>query len=166
MKHLQIVVFSSRKIGVDHSPHLFRLSTEGWTDVTTSTDSSRVCGSSDTLGTFTLFAADATPPLIVPHVEGPLGNDGWYTGAIGDFTTWLDYFHQGYPSVELGVSEYGAGMGASLHSDTPASQDHSEEYQLLFHENYWGAMTGRPFLWGKFIWNMFDFAVDSRNEGG
>jgi beta-galactosidase len=26
-------------------------------------------------------------------------------------------------------------------------------------------MKERPFLWGKFVWNMFDFAVDGRDEG-
>jgi beta-galactosidase len=26
-------------------------------------------------------------------------------------------------------------------------------------------MKDRPYLWGKFVWNMFDFAVDGRNEG-
>ena len=26
-------------------------------------------------------------------------------------------------------------------------------------------MKSRPFLWSKFVWNMFDFAVDARNEG-
>jgi len=43
--------------------------------------------------------------------------------------------------------------------------DHSEEYECLFHETYWQAMAARPFLWGKFVWNMFDFASDGRNEG-
>ena len=27
-------------------------------------------------------------------------------------------------------------------------------------------MSARPFLWAKTIWNMFDFAMDTRNEGG
>ena len=26
-------------------------------------------------------------------------------------------------------------------------------------------MKTRPFLWGKYVWNMFDFAADGRNEG-
>jgi beta-galactosidase len=91
--------------------------------------------------------------------------DGWYSGAIGDFTTWLDFFHTAYPNVKTGVSEYGAGMGETIHSDTPVSQDHSEEYGITFHDSYWGSIQSRGWLWGKFIWNMFDFAVDSRNEG-
>jgi beta-galactosidase len=43
--------------------------------------------------------------------------------------------------------------------------DHSEEYQALFHEAYWQALAARPFVWGSFVWNMFDFASDGRNEG-
>ena len=27
-------------------------------------------------------------------------------------------------------------------------------------------MKNRPFVWGTFVWNMFDFAVASRHEGG
>jgi beta-galactosidase len=73
--------------------------------------------------------------------------------------------HANYPARIIGIAEFGAGAGPSIHSETPISQDHSEEYQVLFHETYWQAMNARPWLWGKFIWNMFDFAVDSRNEG-
>jgi hypothetical protein len=27
-------------------------------------------------------------------------------------------------------------------------------------------INARPFVWGSFVWNMFDFAVAGRNEGG
>jgi beta-galactosidase len=27
-------------------------------------------------------------------------------------------------------------------------------------------MKSRPFIWGTFVWNMFDFVVSSRHEGG
>ena len=33
------------------------------------------------------------------------------------------------------------------------------------HESHWKQMKTRRYLWAKIIWNMFDFAVDSRNEG-
>ena len=36
---------------------------------------------------------------------------------------------------------------------------------MMFHDFYWDTMRTRNWLWGKFIWNMFDFAADSRNEG-
>src|SRR6185295_17181341 len=35
----------------------------------------------------------------------------------------------------------------------------------LVHETHWKQMKTRRYLWAKIIWNMFDFAVDSRNEG-
>jgi hypothetical protein len=63
-------------------PHLFQFTATGWSDVTTSSDSSVVCGSTETLGTFEVFAADPTPPVITPHVDGPLGDNGWYVGDV------------------------------------------------------------------------------------
>src|SRR5204863_6771950 len=42
---------------------------------------------------------------------------------------------------------------------------HPEEYQSALHEATWTELAARPYIWGKFIWNMFDFASDSRNEG-
>src|SRR6185503_19394562 len=44
-------------------------------------------------------------------------------------------------------------------------QWHPEEYQALLHEQSWKQLAARPYVWGKFIWNMFDFASDGRNEG-
>jgi hypothetical protein len=79
---VEVCVAYDPKLYDGYSPHLFRAGTDGWTDVTTSIDSSRVCGSTDTLGVFAVFAADPTPPVIVPHVEGPRGNNGWYTGDV------------------------------------------------------------------------------------
>ena len=34
------------------------------------------------------------------------------------------------------------------------------------HEAAWAAMKERPFVWGTFVWAMFDFAVSTRHEGG
>jgi beta-galactosidase len=97
--------------------------------------------------------------------------NGWYWGSMNDFAPWADNFHATYPTRCVGVSEYGVGASIYQHSEDPVTEPanwgpyHPEEYQNLFHECYWQAMKARPFLWGKFIWNMFDFAVDSRNEG-
>ena len=65
----------------------------------------------------------------------------------------------------MGISEYGSGAGPSIHGSSPKNQDDSEEYQCLYHEDYWRAMKVRPWLWCKAVWNMFDFASDGRNEG-
>jgi len=96
---------------------------------------------------------------------------GWYNGTLGEFGPWLDEIHAKYPERRLGISEYGAGASIYQHSEEPglepaqAGHYHPEEYQNLFHETYWQAMQARPFLWCKFVWNMFDFAVAGRNEG-
>src|ERR1017187_3472318 len=96
---------------------------------------------------------------------------GWYGGVLTDLAPWADNFHSAYPTRMVGVSEYGCGASIYQHSEDPGTEPanagsyHPEEYQNLFHESYWQQMKARPFLWGKFIWNMFDFASDGRNEG-
>ncbi|HXI56554.1 MAG TPA: glycoside hydrolase family 2 TIM barrel-domain containing protein, partial [Polyangia bacterium] len=89
---------------------------------------------------------------------------GWYTGNYGQFAADVDSAH-GVAGRPLAISEYGAGAGITIHTATPTIMDHSEEYQSLLHEAHWKAISARPFLWGSFLWNLFDFAVDSRNEG-
>jgi HYR domain len=43
---------------------LFRLGDDGWSDDTSSVDGTSVCGTADALGTFAIFAHDATPPTL------------------------------------------------------------------------------------------------------
>jgi beta-galactosidase len=99
---------------------------------------------------------------------------GWYGGTTSGFATWADGAHAAKPAAPIAVTEYGAGAGITEHTADPAAADtaanhtplaHSEEYQAYYHEVYWAAMSTRPFLWGKFIWNGFDFASDTRMEG-
>jgi beta-galactosidase len=45
-------------------------------------------------------------------------------------------------------------------------KDYSEEYQALWHETVYPQIAARPWLWGSFVWNMFDFSSVRRNEGG
>jgi beta-galactosidase len=97
---------------------------------------------------------------------------GWYNGVISDLGPWADGVHAARATTGIAVSEYGAGASIIQHADnptaTPAStvtSPHYEEYQSLLHEQSWQELQARPFIWGKFIWNMFDFASDGRNEG-
>jgi beta-galactosidase len=96
---------------------------------------------------------------------------GWYNGKLGDFGPWADTIHSNYPSRCIGVSEYGAGGSIYQHSENPVQEPendghfHPEEYENLYHEIHWQQMEARPFLWCKFAWNMFDFAVAGRDEG-
>lgn len=92
---------------------------------------------------------------------------GWYdaSSSITDFAPWLDSIHKSQATKKIAVSEFGAGASITTHSLDPQPRDHTEEYQNLFHETYWKALASRNFIWGKFIWNMFDFAADDRAEG-
>jgi beta-galactosidase len=97
---------------------------------------------------------------------------GWYTGQFADFGPMLDEAHKRHPALPIAVSEYGAGAALTQHTDDPGGgpfnphgRPHPEEYQNWYHEASWNALRGRGFLWAAFIWNMFDFSSDSRQEG-
>ncbi len=95
---------------------------------------------------------------------------GWYGSSPEGFAPWADGIHAGRPTDAIGITEYGAGANVFQHQvppvyPGPSDPFHPEEYQSYYHEVYWVAMKARPWLWCKTIWNGFDFAVDSRNEG-
>lgn len=95
---------------------------------------------------------------------------GWYEEMPEDFAAYADSLHARFPRHKLSIAEYGAGAGTSQHEVVPKKPQttarwHPEEWQSRYHEAHWKAMATRPYLWGTFIWNMFDFASDSRNEG-
>ena len=96
--------------------------------------------------------------------------NGWYNGELAEFAPWLDRARADHPQARFGMSEFGAGASILQHAENPPRPDprgpwHPEEYQNLYHEAYWAALKERPFVWGKFIWCLFDFASDGRNEG-
>jgi beta-galactosidase len=91
---------------------------------------------------------------------------GWYHGKPEDFAPWLDSFHSINPDVPLGISEYGAEGIIEYHSNTPKMKDYTEEYHALYHELVWKIFKERPFLWSTYVWNMFDFGANIRDEGG
>ncbi|MDQ2731540.1 MAG: glycoside hydrolase family 2 protein [Armatimonadota bacterium] len=95
---------------------------------------------------------------------------GWYGGNPTEWAGWLDDFHRKYPTRSLGISEYGAGASIHQHEQNPVQPKaggpwHPEEWQSVVHEDAWNAMKTRPYIWGTFLWNMFDFASDGRREG-
>jgi beta-galactosidase len=113
------------------------------------------------------LASANTNPYEYLHTDAAGFNiyEGWYIDTLANFSTYVDTLHTNHPTLLMGVSEYGAGASAYFHSDTPHAQDHTEEYQCLFHESYWEQRQPRPYLWGTFIWVMFDVAASTRNEG-
>ena len=91
---------------------------------------------------------------------------GWYYGQMQDYDDFLDRFHAANPEMPLGISEYGVDANTALHSTEPKVQDYSEEYQALFHETVYPIFERKPYLWGSFVWNMFDFSSALRKDGG
>jgi len=109
----------------------------------------------------------------IPDLLGWNIYPGWYSnwGTKDDFGASLDKRRFDSKSGGICTSEYGAGANVSQHEENPrqpitASQWHPEEWQSLVHESAWAAMKERPFVWGTFVWCMFDFAVSTRHEGG
>jgi beta-galactosidase len=97
---------------------------------------------------------------------------GWYGGGYSRLGEFLDQFHAANPSVPIGISEYGAGASLYQHEANPPARKHQakgawhpEEWQTASHEANWLQIKARPWLWGAFIWGMFDFSNDNRSEG-
>ena len=96
---------------------------------------------------------------------------GWYSSPLNGIGAWADNIHATYPNRCIGITEYGAGGSIYQHSENPvfpsntSTPNHPEEWENIVHETNWLAMSSRPFLWCKLLWNEFDFAADGRNEG-
>ena len=96
---------------------------------------------------------------------------GWYVGKKDELGQWLDKYRDSSRHGGFCLSEYGAGANITQHEDNPnqpkwGGQWHPEEWQNEFHEANWAAIKARPFVWGSFIWNLFDFTSYFRREGG
>lgn len=91
---------------------------------------------------------------------------GWYHGKTEDFDPWLDKFHRINPDRPLCISEYGVEGIVQYHSESPKVKDYTEEYHALYHEVAWKIFERKPFLWATYVWNMFDFGANIRDEGG
>jgi len=97
---------------------------------------------------------------------------GWYYGTPDQNGPRMDHFHALHPQLPMSVSEYGAGGALSQHSDNPEGgpvnpfgRPHPEEYQSWYHEQAWKQLGARPYIFADWVWNMFDFASDLREEG-
>lgn len=91
---------------------------------------------------------------------------GWYVPGLFLNDLWIWFFHKCYPNRPLGFSEYGCEGMPNLHSTKPKRGDHTEEYQAIYHEYMLRCFERHPYMWGNFVWNMFDFAADAREQGG
>ena len=91
---------------------------------------------------------------------------GWYEGSVSQYKPWLDKFHATHPELPVGLSEYGADALVAYQSAQPAVGDVTESYQEYYHEKVLEQIEKMPYLWCTYVWNMFDFAADAREEGG
>lgn len=96
--------------------------------------------------------------------------DGWYGSTPSTLATYLDKQHSTYPKACIAISEYGAGASIyhqqdSLIQPIPTGWWHPENWQTYYHIENWKIFAARPFVWGSFVWNMFDFGAAHRTEG-
>ena len=96
--------------------------------------------------------------------------DGWYGATPATLASWLDKTHQAHPEIKIAISEYGAGASIyhqqdSLVQTSPGSWWHPENWQTEYHIQNWKIISERPYVWGSFVWNMFDFGAAHRTGG-
>lgn len=91
---------------------------------------------------------------------------GWYVGEAEEFEGFFESFRKATPGKGFGISEYGAEGILKWHTDEPKVKDYTEEYHALYHEKTLKIFNKYDFVWGTYVWNMFDFGSDMRDEGG
>ena len=102
---------------------------------------------------------------------------GWYYDTVADFGPFLDDWHARFPNALISISEYGGGAALSVHVAKYGPEQevdvrsvsrghwHPEEKQTYIHINNWKTIAERDYVWGSFLWNMFDFGSGMRQEG-
>lgn len=110
------------------------------------------------------------PMGMVTDVIGFNRYDGWYGSTPATLATFLDKYHAEFPEARISISEYGAGASIyhqqdSLKQPVAPGRWHPENWQTWYHIENWKILDRRDFVWGSFIWNMFDFGAANRTEG-
>lgn len=114
-----------------------------------------------------LFLLETDSPLVeLPDIRGYNLYYGWYVGDMEDNDTFFDQFHKEHPNTVIGLTEYGADSVISLQSPKPEKGDYTESYMAVYHEHMLQMISERPYLWGTYVWNMFEFAAAGRDEAG
>lgn len=96
---------------------------------------------------------------------------GWYRGTPPQLNQEIDKYKHDANDKPVGISEYGAGASIKQHEQNmkkvpvTAGKWHPEEWQAIVHEENYSAIEARPYVWGSYVWVMFDFASAWRNEG-
>lgn len=114
-----------------------------------------------------LFLLETDSPLVeLPDIRGYNLYYGWYVGDMEDNDTFFDQFHKEHPNTVIGLTEYGADSVISLQSPKPEKGDYTESYMAVYHEHMLQMISERHYLWGTYVWNMFEFAAAGRDEAG
>lgn len=124
-------------------------------------------------GRLTVLAANVEkrPENSVPDIMAFNTYPGWYWAEPSEMKSTLERWNRQCGNKGIAVSEYGAGANVWHHwqtgKKTPKADGvfHPEEWQATVHEQTYDAIKRSGFAWGSFVWNMFDFASASRNEG-
>ncbi len=97
---------------------------------------------------------------------------GWYFSGPDAMKRTIEKWRKKYPNQGMAIAEYGAGASVYQHASTKPNKKpsttgnwHPEEWQTYCHECHYRAIADKPYLWGTYIWNMFDFASIWRSEG-
>ena len=114
-----------------------------------------------------LFMLETDSPLVdLPDIRGYNLYYGWYVGEMEDNDAFFDKFHKEHPNTVIGLTEYGADSVITLQSPKPEKGDYTESYMAVYHEHMLQMISKRPYLWGTYVWNMFEFAAAGRDEAG
>ncbi len=105
------------------------------------------------------------PYIQIPDVVSYNHYFGWYGGDTSMNGPWFDKFHEKFPNIPIGCSEYGC-EALNWHTSNPTQGDYTEEYQAYYHEELIRQLFSRKYMWATHVWNMFDFGADARAEGG
>lgn len=124
-------------------------------------------------GRLTVLAANVEkrPENSVPDIMAFNTYPGWYWAEPSEMKSTLERWNRQCGNKGIAVSEYGAGANVWHHwqtgKKTPKADGvfHPEEWQATVHEQTYDAIKRSGFAWGSFVWNMFDFASASRNDG-
>lgn len=121
-----------------------------------------------------LFAAGVEVPVVAQAADlgGANRYFGWYFGTPEDLGPNLEALRAKRPNQPLSVTEYGAGGALTIHTDNvlggpidSRGRAQPEEYESYIHERNWETLAAKPYLWGTWLWNSFDFATTVRSEG-
>jgi len=110
----------------------------------------------------------------VPDVYAFNSYPGWYHEAPGassaDLAKNIDRHLKENGRTITGIGEYGGGASIAHQANPfvrpePGDVFHPEQNQTDLHHIEYGIIKADPRVWGSFVWVMYDFASDNRDEG-